>query len=166
MVMQLFRRLKTLFVDTQGRAPSTRRSMRHRYRAMLEVLEDRTVPAPMLVNTTADTPDADLTDGIARDAMGLTSLRAAIQQGNLSTLESVIINFDVGPNAVITLNTVLPTLDRNFDIRGPGAEALTVERNANAVTAFRVFRINVQTTVIISGITIANGKATAMQDGL
>src|SRR5216684_4826120 len=51
-------------------------------RPTLEVLEDRTVLSTFVVNTTADTVDANPGDGLAQDSAGNTSLRAAIMEAN------------------------------------------------------------------------------------
>lgn len=40
------------------------------------------MPATFMVNTNTDTPDANPGDGLARDAAGMTSLRAAVQEAN------------------------------------------------------------------------------------
>ncbi|MEZ6140078.1 MAG: hypothetical protein R3B84_05855 [Zavarzinella sp.] len=59
-----------------------------------------------LVNTLEDTHDADLTDGVALDANGMTSLRAALEQSN-ETATGSIIQFDtqlgINGDAVIEL---------------------------------------------------------------
>ncbi|MCI0743108.1 MAG: Ig-like domain-containing protein [Gemmataceae bacterium] len=56
-----------------------------RFRPTLEWLEDRTVPANFLVNTTIDTIDINPGDGLAIDSAGNTSLRAAIMEANALT---------------------------------------------------------------------------------
>src|SRR5262245_47983617 len=48
----------------------------------VEHLEDRTVPATFNVNTTVDSLDANLGDGVAADSLGRTSLRAAVMEAN------------------------------------------------------------------------------------
>ena len=48
----------------------------------VEALEDRTLLSTFTVNTTADTMDANPGDGIAADADGNTSLRAAVMEAN------------------------------------------------------------------------------------
>ncbi|WP_146404097.1 GEVED domain-containing protein [Planctomycetes bacterium CA13] len=64
-----------------------------------------------IVNTTSDTHDALLGDGIALDGDGFTSLRAAIEEANfLANLD--VIQFDIpgdGPQ-VISLSDALPTV--------------------------------------------------------
>ena len=50
--------------------------------AAVEALEDRTLLSTFTVNTTADTMDANPGDGIAADADGNTSLRAAVMEAN------------------------------------------------------------------------------------
>ena len=50
--------------------------------SVVEALEDRTLLSTFTVNTTADTMDANPGDGIAADADGNTSLRAAVMEAN------------------------------------------------------------------------------------
>jgi hypothetical protein len=146
----------------RGGKPSRRkaRADRHRNRAVLglEALEDRLTPASFTVNTLLDTADANIGNGVAQDALGMTSLRAAIQEGNASQDASITINFQQGLNGTIALGTALPTLNRDFGIIGPGAATLTVKRSDAAGTAaFRIFDTSVFSDSVISGLTITNG---------
>jgi len=58
------------------------RGTARRWRLQLETLEDRTVPAVFNVNTLLDTVDVNPGNGLAQDAVGNTSLRAAVMEAN------------------------------------------------------------------------------------
>ena len=78
-------------------------------------------PWQFVVNTVSDTPDANLGDGVAQDADGLTSLRAAIQEANFlanSALGIDQITFDIPGSAphVISVATALPTITESVVI--------------------------------------------------
>ena len=72
-------------------------------------------PPQFIVNTVLDTPDANPGDGVAVDAGGLTSLRAAIEEANAlanSEFGNDQITFDIpgpGPH-VIKVSSDLPTI--------------------------------------------------------
>src|SRR2546421_618877 len=57
----------------------------------LDALEQRVVPATFTVDTFLDTPDAKLGDGLAADAAGHTSLRAAVMESNATPEADVIV---------------------------------------------------------------------------
>lgn len=103
------------------------------------------------VNTVADDTDADW---CADDC----TLREAILESNSTTLDDTI---SFGPNArgEIVLGSALPELP-NVEIRGPGAEELTVRRSGAAGTPeFGIFTVGVDRTVKISGLTISGGRS-------
>jgi hypothetical protein len=125
-------------------------------RLLVEHLEDRTVPSTFVVNTIADTVDFDLTDGLALDAAGNTSLRAAVMQAN-HDLGADVITFAPQVQGTITLDRALGQLNITdaLTIDGPGADLLAVSGN----DASRVFRISSDITVDIDDLTITHGKA-------
>lgn len=88
---------------------------------------------------------------------GPGSLREAIALANSGDT----INFAPSLNGqTITLTSDQLTINANITINGPGANLLTVRRsNAAGITAFRIFRINPNQKVTISGLTVANGNA-------
>ncbi|MEP6809672.1 MAG: choice-of-anchor Q domain-containing protein, partial [Chthoniobacterales bacterium] len=104
-----------------------------------------TVPAVFTVTNTNDS--------------GAGSLRAALAAAGNDDL----INFSSLFNTPQTINllTALPNITASVTIQGPGANLLTVRRDYNAATDFRVFNIpgGVANGVAISGMTIANGNA-------
>ncbi len=126
--------------------------------------------APLFnVNTAADTTDAKVGDGLALDANGRTSLRAAIEEGNASKAAAVTVRFN-GPagmvgGGVVTLATALPALDRHFTILGTGASANIVERDAKAAP-FRIFEVNAENICNFLSIGIRNGRISTQGAGI
>jgi hypothetical protein len=94
------------------------------------------------------------------DDMGAGSLRQAITDANTAGGPDVV--DATGVSGTINLESALPLLTGEIEIRGPGAGALTVRRNA--VSAFRIFNVIV-TKAEISGLTIANGLNTSSING-
>jgi hypothetical protein len=82
------------------------------------------------------------------------SLRAAIEAANAAPNPDVV--DATGLTGTINLQTALPLLVQDVEIRGPGAAALTVRRDAAG--AFRIFQL-IGITAEISGLTIANGRS-------
>lgn len=70
--------------------------VRPRFRPILELLEDRCVPATFLVNTTVDTPALNLLTG--QDAEGNISLRSALEAANFQAAPAGghLIQFAIG----------------------------------------------------------------------
>ena len=65
-----------------------------------------------------------------------------------------------GVSGTITLSQPLPDLDADVSINGPGASALTVQRNyASGTPAFRIFTVDSGVTASISGLTLSFGNA-------
>jgi hypothetical protein len=83
-----------------------------------------------------------------------------------SATEDDVINFALPGTAPWTVNLTaeLPDLTTNIEIVGPGADQLTVRRDA--VNDFRIFTVIGDTTeVTISGMTISNGKVADNTNG-
>jgi CSLREA domain-containing protein len=104
------------------------------------------------VNTTGDGADSNLADNVCSDSGGNCSLRAAIQQANV-TAGTDTINITV--NGTINLTGALPELSTDMNINGPGSGLLTVRRDTGG--DYRIFFIN-NRTVNLSGMTVTNGK--------
>ncbi|MEP7163306.1 MAG: choice-of-anchor Q domain-containing protein [Ferruginibacter sp.] len=84
---------------------------------------------------------------------GAGSLRQAI----LDACPGSTITFDPSLNGqTITLASTLPTIDKNLTITSPGANLLSISGN----DAVQVFRITGADPVMISGLTMANGRET------
>jgi predicted outer membrane repeat protein len=80
------------------------------------MLEGRDCPATFnwTVNTSADTPDANLADQIPRDANGLVSLRAALDQAGAMPGNAYQIDFTPAVTAAgINLTGPMPLIDNN-----------------------------------------------------
>ena len=104
--------------------------------------------APAVVTNTADS--------------GPGSLRDAVAGGTTITFDPQVFSQANGPQT-ITLQTALPNLEGSFTIIGPGADLLTVQRSSESSTPkFRLFivalNVTPMPTVVISGVTLANGN--------
>src|SRR5262245_43217107 len=117
------------------------------YRPRVEALEDRCVPALLVVNTLADT---------VSDNPNVTSLRKAILAANDLPGDDVIA-FVPGFGGTIRLTGPLPWLESHIEIRGPGADQLTVLRDSGG--DYGIFEVKPRGTVTLSGLTIQNGKS-------
>jgi hypothetical protein len=105
------------------------------------------------------TPTADdCTAAAANDC----SLRGAITAANANAGDDTI---DIGVMGTVELTGALPNLSSNIEIKGPGADQLTVLRPATAATNFRIFNVTSGSVVSISGITISGGKVTSASGG-
>jgi hypothetical protein len=91
---------------------------------------------------------------------GAGSLRQAITDANVAAGPDVV--DATGTSGTINLESQLPPLTQDVEIRGPGTGALTVRRNATA--AFRIFNV-VAVNVEISGLTITNGRTEGSVNG-
>ena len=142
----VFRALRS----SQGHARPPRRSrQRPTLRCLpLERLEDRTVPSTITlpVNTLADDP--------IHSIPGYTTLRDAINQANSHPANNYVISLAV--KGTIDLTSPLPDLENNIVLNGLGASNSTVQRVLTA-SPFRIFTIDTDKTVKISGLTIAQG---------
>ncbi|MBC7930586.1 MAG: hypothetical protein H7Z38_08450 [Rubrivivax sp.] len=114
------------------------------------------------VTSTGDGADSDTADGVCNDGTGQCTLRAAIQQANQLAGDDVI---NITITGTISLSSVLPNLS-NLTITGPGPAQLTVSRDPNAATKFRIFRTDVPATVNIFGITISGGRVSGDGGGI
>ena len=119
-------------------------------------------PFTFVVNTTNDTLDAKLGDGLALDDNGKTSLRAAIDEALRSPGNTYTIRFAPAlANQTITLGIELRYLKKNFIIDGTGARNLTIRRS-DSVNVFRMLTVNEGATVEIRNLTFANGRASGV----
>jgi hypothetical protein len=103
------------------------------------------LPMNLTVDTLVDEDDGNF-------SAGDVSLREAIRYIH----EGGTINFATGLRGTIALNSGELFVDRNVTIYGSGAKNLTVSGNHKS----RVFSIASDTTVDLSGLTIANGFQT------
>ncbi len=105
------------------------------------------------VNSLGDTPDAIPGNGLCADAGGQCTLRAALDEANVSQ-DPDTINFSV--TGTINLTGPLPIIGTNLTVNGPGSSQLTVRRNTGG--DYRILALGNNSTVNISGLTITNGK--------
>jgi CSLREA domain-containing protein len=110
--------------------------------------------ANFTVNSLADTPDANTSDGVCADSAGACTLRAAIEQANAGPSGDVI---GFGVNGLIVLTSALPAISKSVTVNGPGAARLTVRRSTTA--PYRIFTVGSGAAVHISGLTVRNGMA-------
>ncbi len=140
---------------------SNRSSVRHRpFR--VEPLEQRRLLAVFTVNSALDSVDANVGDGLAQDAAGNTTLRAAVMETN-ATADADTINLPAG-----TYNLTLAGFGENAAATGDldvtenltlaGAGAATTTINAAALLD-RLFDLRDDATVAISGLTLTGGRA-------
>lgn len=153
-------------VESMTRSPRTkpmtiRRSFRHRpFR--VEPLEQRRLLAVFTVNSALDTIDANPGDGLAQDAAGNTTLRAALMEANASPSADTI-NLPTGTyNLTLTGfgedGAATGDLDITEDLTIAGADAATTTIDATALLD-RIFDLREEATVAISGLTLTGGKA-------
>jgi hypothetical protein len=150
----------------------------------LERLEDRTTPADFVVDTLADTSDANFGDGQAKDAQNKTSLRACIDEGNALAAagkdSDIRITFskDLPQFSRIALQAALPPLLAEYTITGPGpgqdASGIVIGRGPflgpqddgppPPEHIFRIFDVAQSHSLDIQLVTIADGYAAGAGD--
>jgi hypothetical protein len=87
---------------------------------------------------------------------GAGSLRGAIEAANANTgLDTIPIEV----TGTVNLETVLPTINDDVDIEGPGQDSLTVRRSS--ASSFRIFTFGSETIGSITGLTVSNGRSTS-----
>jgi len=130
-------------------APKGRRSPSS-FRPRLDILEDRTLLSSYMVNSLTDTGAGS----------GLTGdLRYCITHGT-----SGIDTINFGVTGSIMLKSALPALNTSVAIQGPGARLLSVEGDPFSVSSFGIFAVGSAATVQISGLTMKNGNACAINN--
>jgi hypothetical protein len=125
---------------------STRSTRRHgfqtrptapRFRPRLEALEDRWMPSTLTVTNNLDS--------------GPGSLRAEIAAAQNN--DTIVFAPNLAGHT-ITLTSGELSITKGMTIQGPGASQLTVSGNH----ATRVFEVNSSQPVVLSGITVSNGR--------
>ena len=113
----------------------------------MEPLEDRTLLSVFTVDRLTDLNPA----GGGQGAAVAGDLRYCVTQANALAGDDAI---TFGVNGTIQLAGALPILS-DLDVQGPGAANLTVRRNTGG--NYRIFRVDLGATVVLSGLTVTNG---------
>ncbi len=124
------------------------------------------------VNSTADAPDADPSNGVCASANGKCTLRAAIMESNFTTIADTII-LPAGIYKLTRPGNDDGALIGDLDITAPltiqgAGPAVTIVDGNGAVTGDRVFQITSGASdTTLSGLTVRNGKklASAFDEG-
>ena len=121
-----------------------------------------------VVNSTADTADANIGDGTCATAAGVCTLRAAMAEANATPAADII---DITATGTIEISTPLPDIQESVTISGPGANLLTVRRPQSLLNSdtwrvpagtgqFRIFHIPVtHAEIVIRRVSILGGSA-------
>ena len=136
--------------------------------AGIQCLEERLLLTTFVVDSTLDTVDANPGDGVAADAMGRVTLRAAVQEANASggadsiTLPAGFYFLSRFGSAEQTATTGDLDITGDLTITGAGADLTDLDGFGQD----RVFDILAGATVTISGVKIHGGAANnAQEDG-
>jgi CSLREA domain-containing protein len=82
-----------------------------------------------------------------------------LRQAIAAALPGDTIAFSLPPNSAVSLTSAGLLVNKDLTIIGPGADLLTVQRDASAGSDFGIFQVADTFKVSISGLTIANGKS-------
>lgn len=110
----------------------------------------QTCPPFSFTVTTVD----DHNDGVCN--LSDCTLREAITAAN-TRISADVIAFAPGLSGSIALASVLPDFTTDITIQGPGADLLMVRRDGGP--DYRIFKVGTGASVTISGLTIADGRA-------
>jgi len=91
---------------------------------------------------------------------GAGTLRAAIVSANDNPGPDAI-EFNAGLNGTIVLSSDLPELTGDVEITGPGAEIIAI----SGQSLYRPFFVSSESTVTLTGLTIANGQTLLVGSG-
>jgi CSLREA domain-containing protein len=119
-----------------------------------EAFEQRCLLSAFVVNSLADTHDANPGDGIAADVWGQTSLRAAVEEANaLPGLDTI--ELPAGSLALLEANGPLPIAD-DLIIRGVG-EASEINGSVfdSVFSVAPSAHLNLEKVAVVSGQTLA-----------
>ncbi len=118
---------------------------------------------PFLVNTTSDTVDANLGDGIAEDSSGNTSLRAAIQEANALGVPTKITlpegHYELDLTGAELNNASSNDLDITGDITivGAGAGLSVIDAGGQTGLGDRIFEVRPTASLELSDVTVTGG---------
>ncbi len=138
--------------------------------AFLFTFSTQTFAADATVNLTTDQHDTNPGDGICAVAGGGCSLRAAVEEANQPSVNSITrILFNLPQFSTITLTTgnggEIQIL-KSVDITGPGAYNLTIDGGAGTNRIFYVSTKTVNNTFVrINGVTLTGGDGGGANSG-
>jgi CSLREA domain-containing protein len=130
-------------------------------RLLSQTSSSTTTPCTFAVNTLADTHDATLGDGKCLDAGGNCSLRAAIEESNLSPsfpVETIRL-----PAGTYTLTLGGLRIEKSLNLRGTAASTTIIDGNGRS----RVIGIfgGASPIVSMSNVTVQNGNGSTDENG-
>src|SRR6185295_3311697 len=151
-----------------SRVPAHARSLHVLRFSPIELVQRTEVPrtmrplatAALLLSLAADHVGAATFAVLNTNDSGPGSLRQAIEDSN-SIPGTDTITFGPAATDAILLASPLPTLTDHVSLLGPGAGVLRIDGNG----AFRVLDIGPGLTVILSGLSISNGRVFAPETG-
>jgi hypothetical protein len=145
--MQLFPWIHKRMTGRPQTRRTTQREPPPRFRPQLETLEGRDVPSTLTVTTSAEFSPA-----------GGLGLGDAIQLANSGDT----INFSPSLNGqTITLVNQQLEITKNLTIQGPGAGLLAISGNDGAAINPRIFQVDANASVTLSGLTLEDGGGAA-----
>ena len=114
--------------------------------------------ATFVVNTTADAPDATPGDGICRTAGGVCTLRAAIQEANVTTASDTIA-FGIAGSGVLTLRPAspLPLVTQPVIIDGFTQPGSLPNTSTDGINAMLLVELDLS---MAGGMTLTGGSST------
>ncbi|QDU51944.1 choice-of-anchor Q domain-containing protein [Gimesia panareensis] len=124
------------------------------------------------VNSDLDTVDASIGDGIAADANGNITLRAAIMEANALAGDSLIVlgagtyaltQTGAGENAALTGDLDITDLTGSLTILGAGSGQTIID--ASGLVDDRVFDVLSGTDLTLQGLTVTGGNAVGASGG-
>src|SRR5262245_24069420 len=134
---------------------TTSRNAFRRPRLAVEMLEDRCLPAAIVVTNALDVVAPG--DGVSlREAVEAANTNTAVNEANAGDPGADVITFDPSlAGQTIPLGGSELTIKQDLTITGPGAAQLSINGNG----ASRIFNVWGTVNASISGLTIENGKS-------
>jgi CSLREA domain-containing protein len=126
--------------------------------AMLFGLSGAVPARAQAVNSFTDDIDANPLDGVCMTALGMCSLRAAIEQANATPGDDNISVLTPGTYYLTLGQLIVTDTVGTLRLEGAGADQIVIENYVGTVTD-RIFEIAPSASAIIAGVTIKGGHA-------